>query len=493
MSAAGLTQQVAEWVVSTNFDALPRRVVEEAKNQILSMVAAAHSGHFADVGRALRRTTKDWGVAKDATVIPSGDRMTLHSALFTNCALASVLEYDDFLFAGHTGHAAVLAPLALAESVGAAGKDLIVAQVIANEIGGRVGAAQAHRDVPTQALSGVHVAAAAAGGAKLLGLDVDGVRAALGFAFSQLGTVLDRPYFASDARVYSTASQVVAGVQAAQLAANGVRGDLHVLDGNGDGAEHGALSLPLVREGFASLGSAWLTETLCYKVYPLCIGLGTVVDCVLDMGRQQPIDAKRVKSVSVAASPLTLDLNERVAPLVAGPHTPPAVLAYYAPYAVAAAITDRELTARQLNADRTSDEALWALAAKVQLAHDDVLAQRAAMAWLARSSKGGEERRTTVDFNPLHVSQFRMSAGARVRIELEDGRSFEAEEEVPEGSAGRAYDDRRKAVEDKFRRETRYTLRKEKMEKAVDVILHIEGASAANLRELVRLCCSERA
>ena len=47
-------------------------------------------------------------------------------------------------------------------------------------------------------------------------------------------------------------------------------------------------------------------------------------------------------------------------------------------------------------------------------------------------------------------------------------------------------------VEDKFRRETRYTLRKERMEKAIDLIHHLEDVSASHLRELVRLCCSEK-
>ncbi len=52
--------------------------------------------------------------------------------------------------------------------------------------------------------------------------------------------------------------------------------------------------------------------------------------------------------------------------------------------------------------------------------------------------------------------------------------------------------DRRKAVEDKFRRETRYTLRKERMEKVIDIVHHLEDANAAQVRELARLCCSEK-
>jgi 2-methylcitrate dehydratase PrpD len=119
------------------------------------------------------------------------------------------------------------------------------------------------------------------------------------------------------------------------------------------------------------------------------------------------------------------------------------------------------------------------------------MAQRARDSSLRkRSTQSGEA--LALDLSSADLSRFRMSCGARVRVDMEDGRNFEAEEEIPVGAAGRSFDERRKAVEDKFRRETRYTLRKERMERAIDVILHLEETNAAQLRELVRLCCSER-
>src|SRR4029434_4228889 len=78
--------------------------------------------------------------------------------------------------------------------------------------------------------------------------------------------------------------------------------------------------------------------------------------------------------------------------------------------------------------------------------------------------------------------------GARVRIELDGGRNFEMEQEAPSGSGARPFDDRRKVVEDKFRRETRYTLRKERMEKAIDLIHHLEDVRASHMAALDRRC-----
>jgi len=479
---------VAEWVAATKFEDLPRRVVEEAKNQILSVVAAIHAGHFSDFGRALRRTMKDWSPGKDATIIPLGERTSLHNAIYINSALSAALEYDDFLFAAHTGHSAVVAALALGEKASLSGKQIILCQVLANEIEGRLGAALVAAGEPMEALPACHLVGSAIVAAKAMELDADTTQAAIGLALLQPIRVLEPAFFGADGRAIAAASSAPIGVQAAQLAANGLTCTIDAL-----GHERGLLrSLAEVPLGdvFAGLGSAWLTETLCYKIYPVHAGLGTIIDCVLDIGRQHPIDPKKVRAVHVAASPLAVEADERARSYLAGPATPTGTLAYSIGYNVAAAIADRELTARQLTRERIADPALWALAARVHVARDEIFAQRAQTAWLARVNKISGHQ--TLDLDPLHVSQFRMSAGARVRVEFEDGRSFEAEEEVAEGAAGRAYDDRRKAVEDKFRRETRYSLRKERMEKGVDLILHLESANAVSVRELVRVCCSER-
>ena len=94
------------------------------------------------------------------------------------------------------------------------------------------------------------------------------------------------------------------------------------------------------------------------------------------------------------------------------------------------------------------------------------------------SSATTARRAQLFDLETADLNGFKTSFGARVRIEMEDGRSFEMEQEVPTGSGARPFDERRKAVEDKFRRETRYTLRKERMEKAIDIVHHLEDASA---------------
>jgi len=60
--SVNITESLADWVIGAKFEDLPRRVVEEAKSQTLSTIAAVHAGHFTEVGRIVRRAVQDWGV-----------------------------------------------------------------------------------------------------------------------------------------------------------------------------------------------------------------------------------------------------------------------------------------------------------------------------------------------------------------------------------------------------------------------------------------------
>jgi 2-methylcitrate dehydratase PrpD len=490
MSEASITERMAEWVAQARFEDLPRRVTEEAKNQILSVIAAVHAGHFSETGRTVSRTVKDWAGAKEATMIPSGERTTLHSAIFANAALSMALDYDDYLFAGHTGHSAVLVTLAMAEKHSVSGKDFLLAQTLANEIEGRLGASVVIGPLNGQLWSFIHLAGSAVVAAKLLELDKQQIQSAIGIAMSQPNYPLSGGFFGSDAKTLMASMTAPLGIQAAQLAANGMRGCGNIIEGPQgflDVFAHQPLS-----GAFTGFGKVWLSDTLCFKIYPGCAYIDTSIDCVLGLARQHTIDAKKVKAVHIAAAPLTLGMEALASPHLKGPDSLPVTLNFTVGYNVAVALMDRELTARQFTRERIRDQAVWDLAAKVHLTQDDVMAQRMRDRSLLKSVTDSNGERYELDLAAADLSTFKMSFGARVRIEMEDGRKFEAEQEVPLGAAGRPFDERRKSVEDKFRRETRYTLRKEKMERAIDMVLHFEQASSAHVRELVKLCCSER-
>ncbi len=490
MSTSTIVRRVAEWLAGATPQSVPRRVLEEAKNQVLGMIAAVHAGHFSDTGRVVSRTVKDWSGSKEATLLPSGERTGVHAAIAGNAALALALDYDDYLFGGRTGATAVLATLAVAEKVNAGGNEFLLAQVAANEVGGRLGLATS-LGVPEPALAGyVHLAGGAVIGAALLKLDAAQTEHALGLALAQTGPLSPSAAYGSEARILTAALTAPVGVQAAEFAANGIRGASDPLEG--DGGLFRRLDRPPLLGAFAGLGTHWLTESLGYKIYPGSLYLATIIDSVLGLVRQHHIDPRKVHAIHIGAGPHALAMDGRSAPYVRTVDTLPVTLTQTVAFPVAAAFIERELSPRQFGRDRIANAAIWELATKVRLSLDEDIARRSRERSPLRVVGDDGASAHLFDLSTCDLNAYKSTVGSRVRIELEGGRSFEAEQDVPTGSGARPFDDRRKAVEDKFRRETRYTLRKERMEKAIDIVHHLEDANAAQVRELARLCCSEK-
>jgi 2-methylcitrate dehydratase PrpD len=489
MSAGSIVERIAGWAATVRYEDLPRRVIEEAKHQILSMIAAVHAGHFSDAGRVVSRTVKDWVGGKDATLIPSGERASVRDAIFANSALGMALDYDDYLFAGHTGHSSVLVTLAVGEKIGISGRDFLLAQVIANEVGGRLGASALAGPLNGQMWTFIHLVGGALVTAKLMDLDQEQTAHAIGVAMAQPCYPLAPGFFGSDAKILMAATTSPVGVLAAELAANGFRAAPTTFEADGGFLQTFAPNALLgAYEGF---GKVWLTETLSYKTAPGCAYIDSFVDCLLTLVRQHHIDARKVRAVHIGAGPLTLGMDALSRPYLCGPQTLVSTLNFSVGYNAAVALMDRELSARQFVRDRIKDPATWELAAKVHVTLDEEMSRRMRERSLVRISDDGQER-YSLDLTTADIGAYKASFGARVRVEMEDGRAFEMDQEVPFGGCGRPLDERRKAVEEKFRRETRYTLRKERMEKVIDVVHHLESASASQLRELVRMCCSER-
>ncbi|GIW44166.1 MAG: hypothetical protein KatS3mg077_1448 [Candidatus Binatia bacterium] len=487
----GISERIGAWVADLQLQDVPRRVLEELKNQVLSCIAAMHAGHFSEPGRVVSRAVRQWSGGKDATLIPSGERTSLHNALYGNAALSMALDYDDYLFAAHTGHSAVVGSLAVAEAHNKSGSELLAAQLVANEIGGRLGAVALGGPLNGQMCTFVHLAGGAALAARLLELDAPKTAAALNIAVAQPPHPVRAGFFGSEAKAILASQTLTAGVQAAQLAAQGMRVVADAWEG-----EDGVAKLFAVHplgEAFRNLGDVWVSDTLSYKTYPGCAYLSAIIDCVLSLQRQHHIDGRKVRAVDIAANPLTLGMEAWSAPYLRGPESLPVTLNFSVAYSVAAALLDKELSPRQFLPERIKDPATWDLAGRVRLVSDEAMTQKlqeTALVRLEPSGRPGTGMR--IDWGARQLNTHKMSFGARVRIELESGRTYEAEQEVPFGAFGRTFDDRRKQVEDKFRRETRYTLRKERMERAIDMIFHLEDLNAAQVRELVRLCCSEK-
>src|SRR3984957_19335472 len=189
MSATDVTRQLAEFVVASHWRDTPPAVRAEGVRGLLNYVGCALGGSGDEaIALAIRVLTPSFG-APQAGIIGRAERCDMLNAAFLNAAGANVLEYDDTHLPTVMHPAAPVAPglFALGEARGASGAELLHAFILGVEASCRVGNAL----MPHHYRRGAHITAscgifgAAAGAAKLLGLDPVRTNWALGHAATQ--------------------------------------------------------------------------------------------------------------------------------------------------------------------------------------------------------------------------------------------------------------------------------------------------------------------
>jgi 2-methylcitrate dehydratase PrpD len=479
----GATRRIAEFVERTRFEDLPARAVDGAKLQILSVLAAATAGRRTEAGSAVLNAMQGALSPDDeCTVLGTRARGSLRDAVYLNAAFSMTLDYDDYLFAGHTGHSAVVASLGVAEKLGLSGPELIASQVVANEIEGRIGAAVLLGPLNGQLWSFIHAAGAAAVYARALGLDADAIESALGIALLQPPMPLERGFFGSAAKTLLASMPVAHGIQAVEFAGAGLTGSRGILDGpQGFVAKY--TDRPIAG-AFTGLGTTWLTDTLCFKAYPGCAYIDSFVDAALEISEHHDPKPDQIDRIEIAASILTVGMDALSRPHLRGMASDPVTLNFSVPYNAAVALLDRELTPRQLAPERISDRRVWDLASRVTLRHDPEWTER-----LQRTSvltlAGGTLESPEIDLSGVDLSRFEMSFGATVTVTLDDGRRLECSQAVPLGAAGRPSNETEKVVENKFAREAADTIAEEDALQAAQIVGYLETASADEVRELM--------
>jgi 2-methylcitrate dehydratase PrpD len=182
------------------------------------------------------------GGSGKATIIGSGDQVSIFGAAFANGELINALDMDAVVPPGHVTPYGLPGALAVGESVGASGKELITAIAVAHEMSYRLGTAMDYlRDTrdgkvsppPVYGYSSTVFGATAAIG-KLKGLSNDVLAHALGIAGSISPVNSQVAWFqhASSSTInYMLAGALTqAAMTAAHMAELGHRGDRQILD-----------------------------------------------------------------------------------------------------------------------------------------------------------------------------------------------------------------------------------------------------------------------
>ena len=305
------TRRLAEFASGLRYDHIPPPVIEKTKDLLVDWLGSALAGKGARPVVALEQFAATMGPRTGpAEVIPSGASTSALFAALINGAASHVAEQDD-VHNGSVFHpAAVVFPavLAAAQSDRASGRDVIVAAVAGYEVGIRVGEflGRSHYKIfHTTGTAGT--VAAAAGVARVLGLDAERTQHALGSAGTQAAGLWEFLRDAADSKQLHTAKAAADGLLAAYLARDGVTGARRILEG-AQGMAAGMSTDADVSRLVDRLGARWATAETSFKWHASCRHTHPAADALQSLMARDGLRANDIAHVTARVHQGAIDV-----------------------------------------------------------------------------------------------------------------------------------------------------------------------------------------
>ena len=365
-SGAGATQAVANFIANSRFDDLPTAAVHEAKVAMLDCIGVTIAGVATTTGQMINRVVDAVQGRTASTVIGSGIKTDPANAALANGTTGHALDFDDvnWTMIAHPTVAILPAVLALAEERGASGKEALLAYVVGFEIGAKLGGAvhPKHYEHGWHATGTLGTIGAAAAAARLIGLDAERTRCALGIAASSAAGI--RQNFGTDTKPLHAGNAARAGVLAVQLAEHGFTADRNIFESQW--GIFNVFSAPGHFRAHAlteSLGAPWdiIKPGVLVKMYPSCVSTHTSIDAMLRLCREHDIKPADVESVDVGVVYLSTKMliHDRPVTGLQGK--------FSMPYCMARAMLDRQVVLSDFTDESVNQDAVQALLRRVKM------------------------------------------------------------------------------------------------------------------------------
>jgi 2-methylcitrate dehydratase PrpD len=301
-----VTQTLAEWIAGASYDDVPEVALRRVEERFVDTLGVQLAGMATPTGRTLLRYLRGFGTPNpESSVVGAGYKTTTAFATLMNGTAGHALEFDDIsAFSGHYANPLTAATLAVGEKLGVSGRDLIVAWMVGYEVVWRTAKPTADQGGSKLLQTGWFnqgfqpVMGVAAATAKLLGLDVDQIRMAIGHAASAMGGVQKNR--GSDTKGFTAGSAAMHGVMAAELVSLGFTGNPDILDGDDGvirmiGQEVGDPQKVIDDLGtwdMAERGSTMRLNASCAAGHWGMAAIGTILD-------EHPLKAEEIESIEV--------------------------------------------------------------------------------------------------------------------------------------------------------------------------------------------------
>lgn len=211
---------------------LPQKTMEIAKRFLLDAMGVAMAGTSAAGCSQVMKRIKYWGGKKESTILVYGDKIPSYHAALVNGMFCHARELDDGHEEGsvHTYSSVLPAALAVGEEKGSvSGKEFLTALVLGVDLVSRMALSIRYlRGWHFTGICGGFGAAAAAG--RIMGLDPEKMRHALGIVYAQTAGVGIGSSEAAMTKRMNPGIASRSGVIAAYLARDGVTGPQNIFE-----------------------------------------------------------------------------------------------------------------------------------------------------------------------------------------------------------------------------------------------------------------------
>ena len=304
-TASTLSETLARWYLGLSMKDLPEDILDRTKMHVLDILGLALAGAPREPGRRVREAATTLYRGGDCRILGFGDQVGMLGAALANGTMAHDMEYDDTHNESivHVANAIVTTAMSVGQTRKMNGAELIAAVAGGNEISCRIGVVAPGRmhKVGYHATGVVGTMATTFVASRLLGLDIDATRHAVGIAGSQAAGIMECWADGTWSKFLHPGFAAQNGITAANIAKTGFTGPGTVFEGR-----FGYYRSHVQEAGYAhdferlvsELGSRWESRNISFKPYPNAHFIHSFLDVLFQLMREHGLTADQVDAVT---------------------------------------------------------------------------------------------------------------------------------------------------------------------------------------------------
>jgi 2-methylcitrate dehydratase PrpD len=445
----GVTTELITFLIETRFEDFQKEVVERGKELIIDFIGGALGGSRTNVGKLLAEYVKEKGAKSEAGVIGKNFKTTAAYAAYLNGSFNHATELESVSQRTSPNPLAVISvSLAIGDKMRLSGKEVLEGLILGFEIQGRVGGSSLGGVSKKGRISIFNHLGAAAAASKLMNLNSQQARMAMGIAAFQAGGLIAN--VGTMAHVLELAVSGRDGIESAELAMKGITSHPEIIEtpqGFCDALiEEGGYDLKKMTK---DLGKTFqiVDPGISIKKYPCCYRSHRALDALFDLMSEHNISYSDIEKVIV-------DLNLYDSYLMKFPNPETGEEAKFSyPHILGAAILKGRVWLDSFTDESVVDQSYQEAQKKIDvIVHPE---------WPAG----------------------RVDARTPVTLKLKDGRIFSKEINTP----------REPTIDellDRYREAANGILRRDQTEKSINMLLNMEKVK--DVSELMNLLTTKR-